>query len=70
MVNFKFAKFHCHQQIQSFLITPYFVIYDSSSRLIPVGCTALTLTSKFTHKQYSTYIKSDKNNFYFNPKWF
>jgi hypothetical protein len=24
MVNFKFAKFHCYQQIQSFLITPYF----------------------------------------------
>jgi hypothetical protein len=23
MVNFKFAKFHCCQQIQSFLITPY-----------------------------------------------
>jgi hypothetical protein len=23
MVNFKFAKFHCYQQIQSFLITPY-----------------------------------------------
>jgi hypothetical protein len=22
MVNFKFAKFHCYQQIQSFLITP------------------------------------------------
>jgi hypothetical protein len=26
MVNFKFAKFHCYQQIQSFLITPYKVI--------------------------------------------
>jgi hypothetical protein len=24
MVNFKFAKFHCYQQIQSFLITPYY----------------------------------------------
>jgi hypothetical protein len=24
MVNFKFAKFHCYQQIQSFLITPNF----------------------------------------------
>jgi hypothetical protein len=24
MVNFKFAKFHCYQEIQSFLITPYF----------------------------------------------
>jgi hypothetical protein len=24
MVNFKFAKFHCYQQTQSFLITPYF----------------------------------------------
>jgi hypothetical protein len=23
MVNFKFAKFHCYQQTQSFLITPY-----------------------------------------------
>jgi hypothetical protein len=23
LVNFKFAKFHCHQQTQSFLITPY-----------------------------------------------
>jgi hypothetical protein len=23
MVNFKFAKFHCYQQIQSFLIIPY-----------------------------------------------
>jgi hypothetical protein len=25
MVNFKFAKFHCYQQIQSFLVTPYFL---------------------------------------------
>jgi hypothetical protein len=24
MVNFKFAKFHCYQQTQSFLITPYY----------------------------------------------
>jgi hypothetical protein len=23
MVNFKFTKFHCYQQTQSFLITPY-----------------------------------------------
>jgi hypothetical protein len=23
MVNFKFAKFHCYQQIHLFLITPY-----------------------------------------------
>jgi hypothetical protein len=26
MVNFKFAKFHCYQQTQSFLITPYYSI--------------------------------------------
>jgi hypothetical protein len=24
MVNFKFAKLHCYQQIQSFLVMPYF----------------------------------------------
>jgi hypothetical protein len=26
MVNFKFAKFHCYQQTQSFLITPHYSI--------------------------------------------
>jgi hypothetical protein len=25
MVNFKFAKVHCYQQIQSFLITPQYI---------------------------------------------
>jgi hypothetical protein len=29
MVDFKFAKFHCYQQIQSFLITPYNDMNDS-----------------------------------------
>jgi hypothetical protein len=27
MVNFKFAKFHCYQQTQSFLITPYSAVF-------------------------------------------
>jgi hypothetical protein len=30
MVNFKFAKFHCYQQIQSFLITPYNISFSRS----------------------------------------
>jgi hypothetical protein len=28
MVNSKFAKFHCYQQIQTSLITPYYMLYS------------------------------------------
>jgi hypothetical protein len=36
MVNFKFAKFHCYQQIQSFLITPYSHVQINLGQLLYV----------------------------------
>jgi hypothetical protein len=40
MVNFKFSKFYCYQQIRSFLITPYngimgvFFLFDETTKYL------------------------------------
>jgi hypothetical protein len=65
MVNFKFCKFHCYQQTQSFLITPYFLYVEFSDFYVNqslAGQTILEQQSFFLQKKTVKFL-SHKNIF-------
>jgi hypothetical protein len=66
MVNFKFAKVHCYQQIQSFLITPQYI--TSNFNRIALDRNKVKVMVHVGQKRYNIVRKEKKSwkrSFYF-----